>query len=281
MLTSCRVLTSQIGQVTMPIVMRIAPTFSRAQQVVADCRRRIASGQWKPGQQLPPERELAEWYGVARTVVREAMCALMTLGLIRTRQGGGIYVQENIDPTFRIDLGEFCTEPHELRDLMVVRAALEPLAAALAAQNHQPADIAVLEENVETLRRAQTLEHKVAVGVAFHGAMACASGNVVLSGLISNLLASFVSSHELTLSVDVGVADGIFDHEEILAAIRARNADLAERLVAEHLARTADILEGLIAGHATPQRKTLPRSRTLSHKVIADDERSSNKLGEE
>lgn len=265
----------------MPIMMQIASTLSRAQQVVADCRQRIASGQWKLGQQLPPERELAKRYGVARTVVREAMCALMTLGLIRTRQGGGIYVQENIDPALGVGLGEFPSEPHELRDLMAVRAALEPLAAALAAQNHQPSDIAALEQNVEAMRHAQTLERKVAVGVAFHGSMARASGNAVLSGLISNLLAPFVSSHELTLSIDVGVADGIFDHEEILAAIRTRNADLARRLVDEHLARTAEILEGLITGQAAPQRKTRGYSRTLSHETLADDERSSDEHGEE
>jgi GntR family transcriptional repressor for pyruvate dehydrogenase complex len=260
--------------------MKVVPTFSRAQQVVADCRRRIASGRWKPGQQLPPERELAERYGVARTVVREAMCALLTLGLIRTRQGGGIYVQENIGPALGVGTG-FLTEPHELRDLMAVRAALEPLAAALAAQNHQPADIAALKQNVDAMRHAQTLERKVAIGVAFHGAMARASGNVVLSGLISNLLVSFASSHELTLSIDVGVADGIFDHEEILAAISAKKADLAERLVADHLARTAEILEGLITGQTPPQRKARGRSKTLSHEIIADDERSSDKLGEE
>jgi DNA-binding FadR family transcriptional regulator len=265
----------------MPIAMRIIPTFSRAQQVVADCRRRIASGQWKLGQQLPPERELAERYGVARTVVREAMCALLTLGLIRTRQGGGIYVQENIDPALRMSLGEFPSEPQELRDLMAVRAALEPLAAGLAAQNHQPADIVALEQNVEAMRHAKTLKRKVAVGVAFHGAMARASGNVVLSRLISNLLAPFISSHKLTLSIDVGVADGIFDHEEILAAIRPRNADLARRLVAEHLARTADILEGLMAGHAAPQRKAVRLTKSLGHKILVDDERSSDKIGED
>jgi GntR family transcriptional repressor for pyruvate dehydrogenase complex len=254
---------------------------SRAQQVVADCRRRITSGQWKPGQQLPPERELADQYGVARTVVREAMCALTTLGLIRTRQGGGIYVQDNISPARGVGLGQFPSEPHELRDLMVVRATLEPVAAALAAQNHQPADIAALEENVEAMRRAQTLERKVAVGVAFHSVMARASGNVVLSGIISNLLAPFVSSHELTLSIDVGVADGIFDHEEILAAIRVKNAELARRLVAEHLERTADILEGLMTGQVVPERKAVKDTKNLDHKILADDEPSSDKLREE
>jgi GntR family transcriptional repressor for pyruvate dehydrogenase complex len=257
--------------------MRIKPTFSRAQQVVADCRRRVVSGQWKPGQQLPPERELAERYGVARTVVREAMCALMTLGLIRTRQGGGVYVREDMDATLNVGLGQFPNKPRELRELMVVRATLEPLAAALAAQNHQPADIAALEQNVEAMRRAQTLERKVAVGVAFHGVVAHASGNVVLSGIISNLLAPFVSSHELTLSIDVGVADGIFDHEEILVAIRARNPDLARRLLEEHLARTADILEGLMTGHVAPQRKKARRAK----KTLVEDDRSSDKIEEE
>ena len=68
------------------LFLRVVAPPSRAQTVLADCRRRIASGEWGPGIQLPPERQLAEEYGVARTVVREAMCALTTLGLIRTRQ---------------------------------------------------------------------------------------------------------------------------------------------------------------------------------------------------
>jgi DNA-binding FadR family transcriptional regulator len=77
------------------------------------------------------------------------------------------------------------------------------------------------------------------------------------------------------------VADGIFDHEEILTAIRARNAQLARRLVAEHLARTADILEGLMTGQAVSQRKAVRRTKNVGRKTLTDNERSSDKLGEE
>lgn len=231
--------------------MKISPPLSRAQQVVADCRRRIASGEWRRGLRLPSERELAETYGVARTVVREAMCALMTLNLIRTRQGGGIYVRDDPADTSDQLLVPLPSNPQSLRDLMEVRAALEPLAAALAAQNHDEAALEALDRNVAAMRRARTLDRKVAVGIAFHRAMAQASGNALLPRLISNLLALFVSSHRLTLSTDVGLVDGIFDHEEILAAIRARNAPLARKLVADHLERTAEILEALTAKQST------------------------------
>lgn len=227
---------------------RIAPPLSLAQTVVADCRKRIASGEWVQGFRLPPERQLAEAYGVARTVIREAMCALTTLGLIRTRQGGGIYVQGAVDHAFQAAIRALPAEPRTLRDLMAVRIALEPLAAALAASNHRPTDLVALERNVEAMRDAGTLERKVEVGVEFHCAMAHASGNAVLPRLISNLLSLFVSSHRLTLSTDIGIVDGIFDHEEILAAVKARDAELARKLVAEHLERTAEILDALVSG---------------------------------
>jgi DNA-binding FadR family transcriptional regulator len=230
--------------------MKLPAPESRAQAVVAACRRRIASGEWAPGHQLPPERMLAEHYGVARTVIREAMCALMTLELIRTRQGGGIYVRETIDRAFRPTLSARASEPRSLRDLMAIRHALEPLAAALAAQNHTPADLAALTRNVEAMREAKTLERKVAIGVEFHRAMAQASGNAILPQLVSDLLALFVSSHRLTLSTDIGIVDGIFDHEEILAAIATRNAGLARQLVADHLERTAEILDQMIVEDA-------------------------------
>jgi GntR family transcriptional repressor for pyruvate dehydrogenase complex len=250
--------TSQEG-----LFLRIVAPPSRAQTVLADCRRRIASGEWGPGIQLPPERQLAEEYGVARTVVREAMCALTTLGLIRTRQGGGIYVREAIDQALHSVAATLPAEPRTLHDLMAVRGVLEPLAAALAAQNHRPSDLAALEQNIEAMRGAQTLERKVAAGVEFHCVMARASGNVVLPRLISNLLALFVSSHRLTLSTDVGIVDGIFDHEEIVAAIRDRKVDLARRLVSEHLERTAEILDALM----TDRVAASPRGRTVTSEI--------------
>jgi GntR family transcriptional repressor for pyruvate dehydrogenase complex len=250
--------------------VKIIPSVGRAQTIVADCRQRIASGEWGPGSQLPPERQLAEDYGVARTVVREAMCALTTLGLIRSRQGGGIYVQETTDRALELALATLSITPRTLQELMTVREALEPLAAALAAKNHDVTDLARLNRNVDAMRIADTLERKVMVGVEFHCTVAKASGNIILQRLIANLLNLFVSSHRLTLSTDIGIVDGIFDHEEIVAAIKQRDAERARRLVAEHLERTAEILDALTAASSRADVSRSRNSQSQPQQDIAD-----------
>jgi len=223
------------------------------QRLVVEFRNRIVSGEWAPGSKLPPERNLCETFGVSRSVVREAISALVCLGILRTRQGGGVYVCSERDASF-IDALTFVLPAgrRTISELMTVRKALEPLAAAIATRRRDPDKFAAIEKTVTAMQQAQSLGDRVTAGVAFHHAIARATDNDVLIHLITGLIDLFVASHKVTLRTDVGKLEGVLDHEGILAAMRSGNPDVAHHEMLLHLENTEDLLNEIAeSGTAT------------------------------
>ena len=102
----------------------------------------IRDGQMSAGQKLPTEQALVERFGVSRTVVREAMSRLKTLGLVESRQGSGAFVMA----TSQAALEQLSLEPDGSVDAVIqmveVRRALEAESAALAHQQQRPTALA-------------------------------------------------------------------------------------------------------------------------------------------
>ncbi len=213
------------------------------QRLVVEFRNRIVSGEWAPGSKLPPERNLCETFGVSRSVVREGISALVCLGILRTRQGGGVYVCSERDASF-VDALTFVLPAgrRTISELMTVRKALEPLAAAIATRRSDPQSLATIEKTVQAMQQAATLGERVTAGVAFHHAIARATGNDVLIQLITGLIDLFVASHRVTLRTETGKLEGILDHEGILAAMRTGNPDIAHHEMLLHLENTEELL---------------------------------------
>jgi len=212
-------------------------------KLAAQVRSRISAGQWPPGSRLPPERELCNEFVVSRSVVREAFSILAAQGLIRTRQGGGAFVCDTIGETI-FDAVAFVLPAGErtLRELMAVRMALEPLAAALAARSGSDDDLRAIEAEVAAIGAACSLDEKVAAGIRFHLAVARASDNRLMIRIITSLLDLVVASHRITLDTAEGHLEGVIDHDAILQAIRSRDSGAARLAMAEHLAHTARLL---------------------------------------
>lgn len=148
-------------------------------QVFEQIRELIFRGQLKAGQQLLPERDLADALQVSRTTVRNAINKMVVMGLLDHRQGQGTFVRS--PDTWRqgnplaaaIDSNE--TTVH---DLLEVRLGLECNAAALAAQRAEPKDLDFMERHV------RELEEKIMAGqlgvepdTSFHMAIAFATKN--------------------------------------------------------------------------------------------------------
>lgn len=212
-------------------------------KLAAQVRSRISAGQWPPGSRLPPERELCNEFVVSRSVVREAFSILAAQGLIRTRQGGGAFVCDTIGETI-FDAVAFVLPAGErtLRELMAVRMALEPLAAALAARSGSDDDLRAIEAEVTAIGAARSLDEKVAAGIRFHLAVARASDNRLMIRIITSLLDLVVASHRITLDTAEGHLEGVIDHDAIFRAIRSRDPSAARLAMAEHLAHTARLL---------------------------------------
>src|SRR5690606_30743330 len=92
------------------------------QQLVQEFKGLIMSGQWPAGSRIPTERELCEQYDVSRSVVREAVSVLVCFGVLRTRQGGGVFVCHEQDESW-VDLLTpiLPASPRMLEELMVLR----------------------------------------------------------------------------------------------------------------------------------------------------------------
>ncbi|MGX1566010.1 FadR/GntR family transcriptional regulator [Streptomyces sp. NPDC055506] len=153
------------------------------EQAAARLREQITGGHWPVGTKLPGETTLAKELGVGRSTVREALRALAGAGLVRPRQGAGVFV--------------LATEPVEdwptrlrraaVTDVYEVRMAVEVHAARLAARRRTPDDIAALRAALEGRRTAATAADAAFVDadIAFHATVIAAARNPVLADLFT------------------------------------------------------------------------------------------------
>src|SRR3954462_11361516 len=108
----------------------------------------LLSGELKPGDRLPPEKELSEALGLSRSSLREAVKALAIIRVLDVRRGDGTYVT-SLTPSLLLDAMSFVVDIHQdasVLELFEVRRILEPAAAGLATPRMTEADIAHLRE---------------------------------------------------------------------------------------------------------------------------------------
>ena len=152
---------------------------SLSEQIVEVMQARIHSGEYARGDKLPTEQELIGEFGVSRTVIREAIANLKAGGLVTTRQGVGVFVQQSAP------LRPFFIEPSELGlvteavSVLELRIALEAEAAALAAQRRDESAIFLLRRAMDQMGDAIAAgSDAIQPDIAFHRAVATASSNL-------------------------------------------------------------------------------------------------------
>jgi GntR family transcriptional regulator, transcriptional repressor for pyruvate dehydrogenase complex len=158
-------------------------------QIAEQIRSSILNGDFAPGDKLPPERELAEMFGVSRPSVREALNVLASSGLVESYQGGGTVVKSLVEPAAGNPLTEMIREEGERAlDVIEVRKGLEAWTAWYAAQRAHPEDIAKLEaiitqmeKNLNGLKPSENLDAN------FHTVIARATRNVVWLHLMQSI----------------------------------------------------------------------------------------------
>src|SRR3989475_9145520 len=139
-----------------PRGMELAPIKSTRiyEEIVRQIKGMIAEGRLKSGDQLPPERELAEKFVVSRTSVREALRALESVGLIEIRPGEGTFVRQVPLDALVGPLALVMTSQREaIGELFEARRVLEPAIAALAAGRATPEEIHEMERILEDQAR--------------------------------------------------------------------------------------------------------------------------------
>jgi GntR family transcriptional repressor for pyruvate dehydrogenase complex len=215
--------------------IRPARRRSLPQEIVEQLLELVASGSL-PGNRLPAERDLSDRLRVSRTSTREALSALVQLGVIQTRgkakYGDPIRASAQLlaRPPSRDSERELLSDPIETRRI------LEPEAARIAAERASDEDLARIESWCEQMEAAalggeRVIEHDS----AFHVQIARATGNELLTQLVSALTESLRESRELSYLPPRGIDISLRGHRRILAALRARDPVGARREMRRHL----------------------------------------------
>jgi len=206
-----------------------------------------------PGTLLAPEPQLSDRFGVSRTVVREAIKRLQSLGLIDVRHGIGTVV---LDPE---SWDDFDSDLIRIRasagligdladDLFAIRRMIEVQVAADAARNRTPGHLAELAAIVEQMRSARSDPVTYTdLDIAYHNLLLVASGNTLLVKMMQPVnQIRRIGSLITTSSQQRVIPDSIAGHEAIYDAVEAGDPRLAHQLMADHLDEFArDLIDGL------------------------------------
>jgi GntR family transcriptional repressor for pyruvate dehydrogenase complex len=231
------------GQFT-PVVSGLRLSDQVAQQLVAE----VQAGRFAVGEKLPAEARLVEQFKVSRTVVREAVSRLKSLGLVDSRQGSGVFVSSKA----RFEPLRFEASEVESREAVVqmaeVRRALEAEAASLAAQRHSAADLKAVKQAVQALDRAvRNGGDGIEEDLQFHSAIAYASHNPFLIGTLKYLSQFMRQAIAVTRANEARRADFTQqvreEHAALVDAVEAADSAAARRAAGRHMKNAARRIE--------------------------------------
>lgn len=211
------------------------------EEIIAQIQSLISAGGLRPGDQLPPERELAEKLGVSRASVREAVRVLELMGLVEIRVGEGTFVREiSTEALIQPLAAILALERGTFHQVYEVRRVMECACAYLAAERSSPEEIESMAQAL--LQMERYLEQNILGDEAdtrFHLAVAEGSHNpflVKLMHTISDSLHQVVQSARRKLFETPGNAQKLLEqHRQIFEAVREGRARDAERLMHYHL----------------------------------------------
>lgn len=154
-------------------------------RVIEKVKKMILSGELKPGEKLPPEREFAEKLEVSRNSVREAIRIMDMMGIVSSQHGSGNYVtcefQKSITETMAM---MFAMDQVNDKQISQVRYSLEVLAFTLALDRVREEDLAKMEECVEKLDKNGDSKNNATLDKIIHYTLARASGNQLLIDIL-------------------------------------------------------------------------------------------------
>jgi len=204
-------------------------------------KKQLLSGEWKPGDKLPSEHELAEALGVSRITVRHAMQRLVTLGLIETKSGEGSFVKE-VTPGIYMNgiiplsyLGENST-----LEVLEFRYVIESESAGLATERATKEDIKELKEIVKEMKVSkEDIQQFAEADLRFHFKIAQITHNSliiktyeILNEVLENAMNDIVK--------ELGSEIGIYYHTRLIEAIANHNNEQAKNIMREHVNKTIE-----------------------------------------
>jgi GntR family transcriptional repressor for pyruvate dehydrogenase complex len=206
------------------------------ENVVRQIKGSILRGVIKPGEQLPPERELAALLKISRGSLRQALKALQIMGVLEVIHGSGTYLADAAEAILR-DPEDLLVplRGHSFAEMYEARRAMEAESAASAALRATEQDLQKMHSEIEAMRKSLTNTRRfIERDKAFHHHIAIASGNSVFIWFIE-LLQKVLAQGQLIHARSERMHILIDEHLRILNAIEAREPDIARHEMLSHL----------------------------------------------
>jgi len=233
-----------------PLTFRPIRTRRAFEEICQRIREQLALGVLKPGDKLPPERDLAQQLGVSRNVLREALRSLEMAGVLRLRKGvkGGAFIQQGdtsrMNDVMRdmLSLGSI-----SLRELSEARIHVLDLVVRLACANARQIDLQALEANIERTElatREGRLLDRVECTREFYKLLALSTGNKVIAMIMDSVTEIHLRFVYAKVASSGAATPRLVERRrQFLSALCARNVSAAARLMRSHLESVQRMLE--------------------------------------
>ncbi|MCU1720163.1 MULTISPECIES: FadR/GntR family transcriptional regulator [Pseudomonas] len=204
--------------------------------VVDKLRQALARGQWRSGEMLPGQRELAEQLGISRPSLREAVTVLETLGLVRSMPGKGVLVLD-------ADSNELVMAPAgvaeaSLEDVLQLRYTLEPFIVGLVAQSISSQETGQLRLTLMDMREALDAgdgEAGVNAYIAFHEALFALTSNPIFQSVVQQTGNALKQSAQMLRKSPEHLAARLEENEAVVRAIRNKDSAQASAQMRRHI----------------------------------------------
>lgn len=213
------------------------------EQVFQQLKALLIEGEWKQGDKLPSENELADLFGVSRITVRQALQKLVALGLLETRLGEGSFVKKvEIENCLNDLIPTMYLEDNSIFTVFEFREIIDSESARLAAMRATAEDIEILENIINIMLEAQKsddLQTFAKADLDFHFEIGRMTRNALIirtNSILQDVL--MVSMSEVVKQL--GCEAGIYYHRKLLEAIRSHDCGLAMEVMREHIAKNTE-----------------------------------------
>lgn len=222
-------------------------------RVTEELRSRVQLEKYLPGEKLPTEKALIAELGVSRTVLREAIAGLKVEGVLKSRQGAGVFVTKHAtDKSDNTLPGKPPLTISDVIEFLEIRASIEIGAAELAAERCSPAQEAdILDCFNQFKQRVQSGENSEREDYEFHLAIARATNNPRFVEFLSNIGCQSIPRSRLRSEANVAYDRKLEhrilrEHKKIMDAILDHDPESARRAMRLHLVKGADRYRSLV-----------------------------------
>jgi GntR family transcriptional repressor for pyruvate dehydrogenase complex len=199
----------------------------------------ILSDDLKPGDRLPSERELGDQFGVSRTVIREAVGALVAKGVLDVKSGSGLHVAERSASAMTESMSLFLRASSvAFENVHAVRRVIEVHIAGLAAENRTDADLVEMKASCAAMERAidgRDVENAAILDLEFHRTIARSTQNQLFLALMDSIGQSLIDLRRQNLSTEGNAMHTRALHRQILDAVAAGDPERAREAMSAHL----------------------------------------------